>query len=749
MPDKLRVCSFGFRKLFPVFLTWLLINSFSSGCYGMSRGSSSVLEVQAKATSEPETISEESVFSLIYQGKFSEAKQKLELEKSSGRPTPYYTDQLLLIITKYEILQKEREISKAKEYTKKLTELDKLQKAADVNGLSDINDVSDILATVFRTYEFCDENQKEQLRSRPFIENVIEKSKARAADYEAKGNWLDSYIHCNSLLKAIDEDNQLYADHAEELLTKANIVAFFQDSPCETSRERYDKIESRMLTRAIDTLDFNYVSEVDYREMAVNAVKRSELLAVVMKESYNEIIKSENPSLKNSNGESYYMPLDDNALMAWSSSLAMILNEVNDSPLGIDKKKFIKVFEKVLALNDTTVQLPRQILIAQFSEAALETLDPYTVMIWPKQVEDFEKNMNNKFTGIGIHIGKKKGWLTATSLLPDTPAYNSGLDAGDVIEKVDGVETKNMSLNCAIKRITGPAGTDVVLTIRRPGKEKTFDITITRAAIIVPTVSGWKRDLSGQWLYMIDDKCKIGYVRLSSFSGRSADEFERVLDELEKDGMNGLILDLRYNTGGLLDTAIHITDKFVDEGLIVSTRPKFGLWTYAHARKNTTHPNYPLVVLINSASASASEIVAGALQDRKYKRAVLVGERTHGKGSVQSITSHPNGGAQLKFTTAYYHLPSGQRVESKSEMKKQNRDDWGVGPDIEIKLRTDEGEKLYDLRRDNEVLVKADHDNEAKPQKRHSAEEVLASDPQLAVGVLVVKTKLIEQQVVK
>ncbi|TFG50657.1 MAG: S41 family peptidase, partial [Candidatus Brocadiia bacterium] len=713
--------------------------------YGMSRGSSAVLTSETGAEAN---VTGNSVFSLIYKGNFEQARQKIEEEKGQGKALSY-ADEMLLIISQYEAIEKNRVLSKAAEYEKQIAELAKLQKAADVNGLSDINDVSNILATVIHTFEFCDKKQKEQLRSQSFINKVIEESKVHASQYEAKGNWLDAYIHCYSLLKMIDEDDKYYTDHSEELFSKANIVASFQDSPCETSKERYDKIEKQMFTRAIDTLDFSYVSEVDYREMVVRGIKRSEQLAVVMKASYDQIIKSEKPSLKSSDGKSFFTAPDDKALAVWSSSLASMLDEVKGSPLGTSKEKFIKLLDKILALNETTVQLPSQILIANFSESSLDALDPYTVMIWPKQVEDFEKNMNNKFTGVGIEIANQKGWLTATSLLTDTPAYNSGLDAGDIIEAVDGVSTKNMSLNCAIKRITGPAGTDVTLTIRRAGKEKTFDITITRAAIIVPTIRGWQRTHSGDWLYMIDEKCRIGYVRLTSFSERSSLEFEKVLVELEKQGMRGLILDLRYNSGGLLSTAIDITDKFVSEGLIVSTRPKFGLWTYASAKKSTTHPNYPLVVLINSGSASASEIVAGALQDAKHRRAVLVGERTHGKGSVQSITSYPGDGAELKFTTAYYHLPSGQRVESKGEMKKQGREDWGVGPDVKMELRSDELKNMFDLRRDNEILVRADHDNVADPQKRHSAKDILTSDPQLAIGVLVVKAKLLEQQTIK
>jgi carboxyl-terminal processing protease len=165
---------------------------------------------------------------------------------------------------------------------------------------------------------------------------------------------------------------------------------------------------------------------------------------------------------------------------------------------------------------------------------------------------------------------------------------------------------------------------------------------------------------------------------------------------------------------------------------------------YEMAHKKGTHPDYPLVILINSSSASASEIVAGALADKKYKRAILVGTRTHGKGSVQGITGYLGGGAQLKYTMAYYHLPSGQRVESRDEMEKQGRKDWGIAPNVKVELRSDELKKMLEVQRDNDVLVKANHDGTDSEFKKYTIKETLASDPQLAVALLVIKSRLIQ-----
>lgn len=695
----------------------------------------------------------DNICSAIYKGKFANAREFLA---ESGQVKSPAIAQLTNIISEYEAIEKSRQSAREAAYQEQLAELEKLQTklescdANDANNISVVSDANDIpkaLLTIAQACEFADEQQKQELLSNPFVKKTIQKAIDRAAKYESEGKWLDAYITCYSWLQAIEPDNEAYSDYADQLVEKANIVASFQDSPCETSIERFRGIEKDMFIRAIDYLKVNYVDIIDYRQIAIKAVKRCQLLGEVLKLSSSQLSNdfigiSSDDTLRES-----FSPPDSKKLSAWLAALAAILwDEVEQSPTEFDNDKFIDIFEKVLALNSATVQLPESVLVAQFADAALSTLDPYTVMIWPKQVQNFEKTMTNEFTGIGIEITKQKGWLTVASLLTDTPAYNSGLDAGDVIEKVDGIETKDMSLTCAVQKITGPKGTKVTLTIKRPGEEKTKDITITRAKITVTTIRGWQRTEEGKWLYTIDDRNKIGYVRITSFTERTSSDLEKILGELEADGLKGLILDLRFNTGGLLDSAVAVVDKFIKEGPIVRTERGFGRGlVFETAHEENTHPNYPFVILLNYGSASASEIVGGALADPQYNRATLVGERTHGKGSVQGVTHYPGGGAQLKYTMAYYHLPSGQKVESQEAMKKQGRKDWGVGPDVEVELRSNELKKMIDVQRDNDVLVRAGHDKTKNHTKKHTAEETLAADPQLAVGVLVIKSKLIQE----
>jgi carboxyl-terminal processing protease len=679
---------------------------------------------------------------LIYQGDFEAASSLIEDVRKDKTDTTEDSQlaQLEQIIEEYQAIQNKLQSSREASYRKQIKELNKLnnkEDSTDVNDANDANDMVSVLSIIAQAAEYANEEQKTQLLSMPFVTETIEQAKNKAAKYESKGKWLDSYSECYAWLRAIYEDNQEYLDYSDRLLDKANIEASFRDSPCETTQDRYRGVRRSMFERAIEALNFNYVSiSIDYKQMMTKGIERCQILADVARM----------PSANDANDivENGCLPKDPQKLSAWLAAMDGLQDEVDTLPTGMSKDKFLDFFDKILSLNKSTAEFPETILIAQFSEAALSALDPYTVMIWPKQKEDFEKMMTNEFTGIGIEISKQKGWLTVASLLPDTPAYHSGLDAGDVIEAVEGESTKNMSLTCAVRRITGPAGTKVELTVRSPGDDKARKMVITRDKIVVPTIRGWKRTKKGQWLSMLDEANKIGYIRLTSFSEKTTEDLERDLDELEANGLKGLILDLRSNTGGLLTSAIDVTDKFISKGLIVSTRPRYGMWTYASAKAKNTHPDYPLVLLINSVSASASEIVAGSLQDPMHKRAILVGERTHGKGSVQGITSYPEGGAQLKYTMAYYHLPSGKRVESQESVKKEGRNDWGVAPDVEVKLTIKELRKLLKTQRGNDVLVREDHQEQDDDVTKHTIKDTLVADPQLAIGLLVIKSQLIQ-----
>jgi len=716
--------------------------------------------------------------SLIKEGKFAEAAKLIEQAAPPPGPAHQALQQLAQIVRRYEQIQQQRQAARREAYEQQLKKLrafkfvDPSQNSvstSDINDvntvdLNDANDIRKVFSVIASAREFADEDQKQKLLEDPLVQKVIRKAIDKAAELESRGKWLEAYTNCYGWLVAVDPNNQAYSDYAEELLEKAEIAASFEDSPCETSHERYEGIRKEMFIRAVHVLSLDYVGIIDYRQMAKKAIDRCRMLAEVINTRYCSALASaedtkdpnagDDPSQPGSAGANgvkiSFTPPNKDQLAAWSAALAAVRDQIDQALAEFRKDDFLKVFDKVLALNKTTVDLPESMMIAHFAQAALAALDRYTQMVWPKQVQDFEKLMTNEFTGIGVEITKRTGQLTVASLLPDTPAYRAGLDAGDIIEAVDGVPTKDMSLICAVHKITGPKGTKVTLTIRRPSEQQSRTVTIIRDKIIIPTIRGWQRTAEGNWRYMIDPNNKIGYIRIMSFSAETPDHLERVLDQLESEGMQALIIDLRGNPGGLLDSAVKVADKFIEKGLIVRTQPGPGLgrWpTYATADPADTHPPYPLVVLIDSGSASGSEILAGALADPLYERATLVGTRTHGKGSVQTATGYPGGGAQLKYTMAYYHLPSGQRVESKDQAEKKGKDSWGVEPDVRIALRSDELRKLIDLQRDNDVLVQAERSATHTELKKHSLQETLEADPQLAVALLVAEAKLIESRI--
>ncbi|GAI94630.1 unnamed protein product, partial [marine sediment metagenome] len=260
------------------------------------------------------------------------------------------------------------------------------------------------------------------------VRQAVRQAKRIAAGLEAKGRWLDAYKICYSKLGRMYKDDKKYSDYAKQLLEKADILASLQDSPCQSCQERYAGIEKQMFINAVDFLDSSYVNIVDYREMTIKAVNRCKLLAEVMSNSYLKM----------------RYKIRDTQYKVVQRSLEAILDEVGQSPAAIRKDKLIDVFERVLALSESPFgrgRLPLALLITQFARGALSALDPYTVIYWPSQAQNFEKEINNQFTGIGIRFSKKEDSPKVLSVLPDTPAYHSGLEAGDVIKAVDGVQT--------------------------------------------------------------------------------------------------------------------------------------------------------------------------------------------------------------------------------------------------------------------------------------------------------------------
>jgi carboxyl-terminal processing protease len=312
---------------------------------------------------------------------------------------------------------------------------------------------------------------------------------------------------------------------------------------------------------------------------------------------------------------------------------------------------------KEIQENYVDVKEPEE-LIRGAIKGMVENLDPHSSYMTKKEYEDLMVDTRGKFDGVGIEITKRDKILTVVSPIEGTPAYKAGIEAGDQIIKIDGELCTDMSLTDAVSRIRGPRGTKVNLTVRREGVGEPLEFSITRDEIPVASVR--------HYLLTPD----IAYVRIITFQGETDRDLAKALEEIEEGrNLEGLILDLRGNPGGLLTQAISVSDLFLDSGVIVSTKGRDDLQNMnVSAEKNDVPRNYPMIVLVNGGSASASEIVAGALQDNK--RALVLGTQTFGKGSVQTILPLSDGSG-LRLTTANYYTPSGRSIQAS-----------GITPDI-------------------------------------------------------------------
>ncbi len=325
--------------------------------------------------------------------------------------------------------------------------------------------------------------------------------------------------------------------------------------------------------------------------------------------------------------------------------------------------------------------------------------DRYTVYFTQEQLESFNKQTEGSFTGIGAEIREKDHYIEIVSPLEDSPAFKAGLSAGDLILAVDGESLEGFTSREAVERITGKEGTQVTLTVRYKATGKESDLTITRRRIEIQTVKGATRDETGHWNYMLDETNRIGYIRMTQFSEPTYDALTAALDELETQGMRGLILDLRYNPGGLLTSAVEISDLFLEDGVIVSTKGRRSPERKWEARSSGTLDDFPLLVLINEGSASASEILSGALRDNG--RAILLGTRTVGKGSVQQIIPLEGGNGGVKLTTSYYYLPNGSNIH-----KREGEPMWGVDPSdgFYVAMSHEEQVEMMEIRRSSDII---------------------------------------------
>jgi carboxyl-terminal processing protease len=470
-----------------------------------------------------------------------------------------------------------------------------------------------------------------------------------------------------------------------------------------------------------------------------------------------------------------------------------------DRPGGgqLDQVQVEELLTRLTKQNDESVKIPAPALLHEFGNGVMSKLDEFSAIIWPDELRRFEKNTQGRFVGIGVQIEYDELFnIRVVTPLEGTPAQRAGIHPKDIIEKVDGRSILGLSLDQAVEVITGPEGTSVTLTLQRevedaagakpeakpetkqpeakpdadkaggkagddakpatPAKsskpKQEIDVKVTRSVITVPTVKGWKREgvREDSWDWFIDDANHIGYVRLLQFSESTSRELDRAISEMKRQGLNGLVLDLRFNPGGLLDQAVKVARKFirVPDAPIVMTQLAGGMIEPPETTRpaQATLADVPLVVLINEGSASASEIVSGALETYAHQGnldAVVLGARSYGKGSVQNVWPiGVNASAAMKVTTAYYMLPDKRIIHRRTGALT-----WGVEPDLKVEMLPKQTADALNLRRNADVLPLDEH-GLIKPAADKAApdpDDLIAKgvDLQLETGLMLLRAKAV------
>ena len=600
-----------------------------------------------------------------------------------------------------------------------------------------------------RTAHLLSDN-KTEFRSLPWVDAIINKAIANAKEFESKEQWLRC-LRIYSALSSLEPSKPEWKEKLKLATRRIRLVALYTPDQLKTLQESESKDRedleavlrpstqpaTKPTTQASKAKDKDEADNfrIDWHDQlkGVKMLSLRDALTDARVDYYRDVplpkvlaggLFGLKAVVTTAGLEKAFPGLaDDKKRQAFIDQIDEISRRVKGA-MGLDEISEIRrTLLEVQRANSNTISLPEEVLASEFADGAFAELDPFTNVIWPSEMEEFTKTTSGEFSGIGVQIQvDEEGGLKVVSPLEDTPAYRAGIKAGDVITAINGKSAKGISINQAVKNITGPSGTLVTLTVRA-SDHTSKDYTITRQTIKVASVKGWSHRHGGGWEYIIDPVQKIAYTRITNFTKTTTEELKQALDEVKAQGGKALIVDLRYNPGGLLTAAIGVCETFVKDGVIVSThadRPTRNPRTEAQANGQNVS-DIPMVVLVNQYSASASEIVSGCLKD--HKRALIVGERTFGKGSVQMLFPIGDRKQYLKLTTSHYYLPNGKCIH-----REEDSNDWGVNPDVTVEMTPEQMRTAIDARTDLDVLHARDEKAMEEPAKNIAPEDA-ARDP--------------------
>jgi carboxyl-terminal processing protease len=620
------------------------------------------------------------------------------------------------------------------------------------------------------------------------ISNLVAEAEKAAKAAEARGDWMmasELFVR----LHALTEETNRYRKDAERVTQRLGMLRLYTPEQLWRLRDARQKMEKD----AKPLPPYNPTGD-DFNEK-LRGVDETLMLRVmqylpkhVERVPLNNAIAGGLEAVKTmvttTDLHQAFKGLEDKAKTA--TMVAFLDAEIADVKRRLEPLDFVQQQNLLMRLgkqNDATVALPRSAMLHEFGNGMMSQLDEFSAIIWPDEVRRFERTTGGKLVGIGVQIEfDPQSNIRVVAPLEGTPAQRAGIHAGDIITKVNGKAVFGMSLDQAVDNITGPPGTKVSITVEREvdepaegveakvadkgegstdaagdgakdaakhaKKEITFEFTRTEIQIV--TVKGWKRNgvKEDDWNWFIDQERRIGYVRLTQFTDSTTRDLDRAIREMKSQGLNGMILDLRFNPGGLLDQAVEVVRRFVSrqDGPVVFTGDAQGKPESVEVTRpgKASLAHVPIVVLINENSASASEIVSGALRyygNEGDIQAMVLGERSFGKGSVQNVYRIPTAGAgaMIKLTQQYYMLPDRTIIH-----RKPGAERWGVEPNLAINMLPKQTSDALTIRRNADVL-KIDETGQMPTTMEENAnpDDLIAKgiDVQLHTALVVLQTQ--------
>ncbi|MCB9848971.1 MAG: S41 family peptidase [Phycisphaeraceae bacterium] len=595
---------------------------------------------------------------------------------------------------------------------------------------------------------------KDQALQDEGIRSLVAKADGLAREAESKGDWLDAHGYYYRLNLLFEEDAR-YKQDLERITKRLTMLRMYVperlhemrsaervaegEEPLppfndlgEDWREKLAGVERSMVLRAINRADSGHVEDADMSALLISGLESVRTLATT-----TDLVDA-------------FPGLADRGFVK------RFTEEIDELEAGLREKAgragyfdLTQTLTKLENANKRTLALPQQVIWHEFGNGAMETLDQFSAIIWPDELRQFQRSTQGKFTGVGIQISLDESLqLKVVTPLEGTPAHRAGIRPGDIIRTVDGESTLGITLSQAVDRITGKRGSEVVLGVEREGVDEPIEFRLRRDVIPIYSIKGWKRsgEHENDWDWFIDKENGIGYIRMTQFSEDTTREFDRAIDQMRAQELNGLIFDLRFNPGGLLSEAVSISNRFVDNGLIVAQQDSSGVIRESQRaiRGMATLGDVPVVVLINEGTASASEIVSGCLQD--HGKAIILGARSYGKGSVQNVYDIGRGDAALKLTTQYYSLPEGRVIHRRDGAKV-----WGIQPDVEVEMLPSQIGEALEIRQEADLYLVNGGEPDAEAEKAADPMRLINEgvDTQLEAALVLIRSQTLPHEIAR